>query len=80
MSRSATSRSVRRAGRMIKRIMNFVPAGWESVEGLGRKALGSMVEEAMRRHVGERLNRSLAAGEVLAPDKETEILKKWHAQ
>jgi putative transposase len=64
MSRSATPRSVRRAGRMIKRMMNFVPAGWESVEGLGRKALGSMVEESMRRHVGERLNRSLAAGEV----------------
>jgi transposase-like protein len=49
---------------MIKRLMNFAPEGWESLEECGRKGLRHALQEAMRRHVGERLSRSLAAGEV----------------
>ena len=62
MSHRATVRSVRRASRLIKRLMNFAPEGWESLEEAGRKGLRQAMEAAMRRHVGERLNRSLAVG------------------
>jgi transposase-like protein len=47
---------------MIKRLMNFVPAGWESLEEAGRHGLRRALEAAMRRHVGERLSRSLVEG------------------
>lgn len=49
---------------MIKRLMNFVPEGFPSLEELGRRGLRKTVEEAMRQHVGERLRRNLARGEV----------------
>src|SRR5512147_450048 len=62
MSRSATARSVRSAGRVIKRLMNFHPEGWEEPEAAGREAIRRVLEDRMQ----ERVRRWLAVD--LPPD------------
>ena len=51
----ATEPSVRRAGRLIKRIMNFIPEGWTETRERGREALRRTIEEAMQEHVKDHL-------------------------
>lgn len=62
MSRSATVRSVRRAGRWIKRAMNFCPEGWTRLEDAGREAMKRTLEEAMREHLGSLLREGIGNG------------------
>jgi putative transposase len=62
MSRSATVRSVRSACRIIKRLMNFEPQGWEDFRSSGRDALRHILEERMQGQLRQRLAFEAAEG------------------
>jgi putative transposase len=62
MSRSATVRSVRSACRIIKRLMNFEPQGWEDYRTSGRDALRHILEERMQGQLRQRLAFEAAEG------------------
>ena len=62
MSRSATVRSVRSACRLIKRLMNFEPLGWEDCRSSAREGLRRILEERMRGQLQQVLARELAEG------------------
>lgn len=66
MSRSATVRSVRRAGRWIKRLMNFCPEGWNRLEDAGRVAVKKVLEAEMRQQLGAQMREAIGAG---VPDR-----------
>jgi putative transposase len=62
MSRSATVRSVRSAGRIIKRLMNFEPEGWEDYRTSGREVLRQILEERMQGRLRKTLALEAAEG------------------
>jgi len=62
MSQSATVPSVRRAGRLIKRLMNFLPEGWVDTKEQGREALRRTIEEGMVERVRGHLEDSRSRG------------------
>lgn len=62
MSRSATARSVRRAGRVIKRLMNHCPEGWSWLEEAGRDGIRRALEERMQWRVRSFLEEQLGSG------------------
>ena len=62
MSQRATVRSVRRAGRWIKRAMNYCPEGWTRVEDAGRAALKQVLEAEMRDRLGAQLREGIGSG------------------
>lgn len=66
MSRSATVRSVRRAGRWIKRALSVCPEGWERLEDASRGALKRVLEEHMRAYLGDLLREGIGSG---VPDR-----------
>ena len=59
----ATDRSVRRASRLIKRMMNFHPEGWGDTKERGRQALRRTIEEAMVERVRSHLEDMQSRGE-----------------
>ena len=59
----ATDRSVRRASRLIKRMMNFHPEGWGDTKEGGRQALRRTIEEAMVERVRSHLEDMQSRGE-----------------
>jgi transposase-like protein len=63
MPQFATARSVRQAGRLIKRLMNFHPEGWAALEERGRQGLREAIEEAMKDHRSQYLEQQLSRGE-----------------
>jgi len=63
MSPFATVRSVRRAGRLIKRLMNYHPEGWGDVREAGRDGIRRCLEEEMDHRVRSWLEESLSRGE-----------------
>jgi putative transposase len=63
MSQSATVRSVRRAGRVIKRLMNHSPEGWSSLEEAGRDGIRRALEERMQWRLRSFLEQQLSAGQ-----------------
>jgi len=66
MSQRATVRSVRRAGRWIKRAMNYCPEGWSRLEDAGRVALKRALEAEMRERLGSLLREGIGSG---VPDR-----------
>jgi putative transposase len=62
MSRSATSGSVRRAGRIFKRLMNYYPMGWDQVEEGGRDGIRRVIEDHMRYRIRAFLEEQLSSG------------------
>jgi putative transposase len=62
MSQSATLWSLRRACRLIKRQMNFLPEGWEDPKEAGRKALKRILEKRMRQRVRSYIEEELSRG------------------
>ena len=62
MSRSATVRSVRSARRIIKRLMNCEPQGWEDYRSSGREALRQVLEERMQGQLQKVLASELVEG------------------
>lgn len=62
MSQSATLWSLRRASRLIKRQMNFLPEGWEDPKEAGRKALKRVLEKRMRQRVRSYIEEELSQG------------------
>ncbi len=62
MSRSVTVRSLTRAGRLIKKLMNFHPEGWESPESFGRAGIRQALEAQMQERVCDRLAESVREG------------------
>lgn len=62
MSRSATVRSVRSACRIIKRLMNCEPQGWEDYRSSGREALREILEERMQGQLRKVLALEVAEG------------------
>ena len=63
MSPFATVKSVRRAGRLIKRLMNYHPEGWGDLREAGRDGLRRCLEEEMDHRVRSWLEDSLSRGE-----------------
>jgi transposase-like protein len=59
----ATDQSVRRASRLIKRMMNFLPEGWGDTKERGRQALRRTIEEAMVEQVKSHLEDTQSRGE-----------------
>ena len=55
MSRRATVRSVRRAGRWIERVINSCPEGWSRLKDAGRVAVKQVLEAEMRQRLGAQL-------------------------
>ncbi len=62
MSPYATGTSVRRAGRLIKRLMNYHPEGWSDVREAGREGIRHCLEEEMDHRVRSWLEDSLSRG------------------
>jgi putative transposase len=62
MSQSATLWSLRRAGRMIKRQMNFLPEGWEDPKEAGREVIKQILEKQMRKRVRSYIEEELSQG------------------
>jgi len=62
MSQSATLWSLRRACRLIKRQMNFLPEGWEDPKEAGRRALKRILEKRMRQRVRSYIEQELSQG------------------
>jgi transposase-like protein len=55
-------RSLRSAGRIMKRLMNFEPHGWEDSRSAGREALRHILEERMQGQLRQRLAFEAAEG------------------
>lgn len=62
MSQSATLWSLRRASRLIKRQMNFIPEGWEDPKEAGRGAIRRILEKRMNQRVRSYLESELSQG------------------
>ena len=62
MSQSATLWSLRRACRLIKRQMNFLPEGWEDPKEAGRRALKRILEKRMRQRERSYIEQELSQG------------------
>jgi putative transposase len=62
MSRSATLWSLRRASRLIKRQMNYLPEGWEDPKEAGRAAIKRVIEERMRQRVRNYIEEEMSQG------------------
>jgi transposase-like protein len=63
MSPFATVKSVRRAGRVIKRLMNYHPEGWGDTKERSREALRRTIEETMAEQVKSHLEDTQSRGE-----------------
>lgn len=62
MSQYATLWSLRRAGRLIKRQMNYLPEGWEDPKEAGRNALKRVLEQRMKQQRRKYLDEELSQG------------------
>lgn len=62
MSQTATLWSLRRAGRLIKRQMNYLPEGWEDPKEAGRGAIRRILEKRMNQRVRKYLEMELSQG------------------
>jgi putative transposase len=74
MSQSATGMSLKRAGRVIKGMMNHLPEGWTDAKEAGRVALRRTVEEAMARQVRRHLTETLGRG---TPDRRNGSYRRY---